>query len=146
MPSKFLPYWMTPAIAKAALVMLLTLFIVSSAVDLALVSVDVAPSSTVLNDVAIAVIATGVMLFYLFATHTEHIFLRAKERMNLAAELNHHLKRVLIEIRSAADLDDRAERFRLIDQSLEEADHILIELVPTVSGERPPRYSAMRRS
>jgi len=146
MPSKFLPYWMTPAITKAAVVMLLTLFIVSSAVDLALVSVDVAPSSTVLNDVAIAVIATGVMLFYLFATHTEHIFLRAKERMNLAAELNHHLKRVLIEIRSAADLDDRAERFRLIDQSLEEADHILIELVPTVNGERPPRYSAMRRS
>src|SRR5207245_1511391 len=91
MPSKFLPYWMTPAIVKAAGVMACILFIVSYAVDLTLLSFEVAPSSTVLNDIAIALIATGVMLFYLFSTHTQHVFLRAKERMNLTAELNHNL-------------------------------------------------------
>ena len=89
MPSTFLPYWMTPVIVKAASVMACMLFIVSYAVDLTLLSFEVAPSSTVLNDIAIALIATGVMLFYLFSTHTQHIFLRAKERMNLTAELNH---------------------------------------------------------
>jgi hypothetical protein len=145
MPSKLLPYWMTPAISRAAAVMLLTLFVVSCAVDLTLVGFDIAPASTVVNDIAIALIATGVMLFYLFTTHTEHIFLRAKERMNLTAELNHHLRRVLTDIRSAADLEDRAERFRQIDQSLDVADRILIELVPTVNGERAPRYSEIRK-
>jgi len=52
MPSKFWPYWMTPAIVKAAGVMACILFIVSYAVDLTLLSFEVAPSSTVLNDIA----------------------------------------------------------------------------------------------
>jgi len=140
MPSKFLPYWMTPAIVKAASVMACMLFIVSYAVDLTLLSFDVAPSSTVLNDIAIALIATGVMLFYLFSTQTQHIFLRAKERMNLTAVLNHNLRQVLVEFRCAAEVEDRGERLRMLDQAIEDVDRILIELVPTVSGENLPRY------
>ena len=139
MPSKFLPYWMTPEIVKAASVMACMLFIVSYAVDLTLLSF-VAPSSTVLNDIAIALIATGVMLFYLFSTQTQHIFLRAKERMNLTAVLNHNLRQVLVEFRCAAEVEDRGERLRMLDQAIEDVDRILIELVPTVSGENLPRY------
>jgi len=142
MPSKFLPYWMTPAIVKATSVMACMLFIVSYAVDLTLLSFKVAPSSTVLNDIAIALIATGVMLFYLFSTHTQHIFLRAKERMNLTAELNHNLRQVLVEFRSAAEVEDRGERLRILDQAIEDVDRILIELVPTVNAENLPRYDA----
>jgi uncharacterized membrane protein len=67
---------------KAAGVTACMLFVVSYAVDLTLARIDVTPSSTILNDIAIAMIATGVMLFYLFATHTQHIFLRAKERVS----------------------------------------------------------------
>ena len=93
MRGKFLPYWMTPEIMKAAAVMAAMLFVVSYLVDLTLMRLDVSPSSTILNDIAIATIATGVMLFYLFVTHTKNIFLRAKERMNLTAELNFHLSR-----------------------------------------------------
>ena len=142
MPSKFLPYWVTPAIVKAAGVMACVLFIVSYAVDLTLVNFDVAPSSTVLNDIAIAVIATGVMLFYLFSTQTQHIFLRAKERMNLTAELNHNLRQVLVEFRCAAEVDDHDERLRILDRAIEDVDRILIELVPTVNGENSPRYDS----
>ncbi len=140
MPSKLLPYWMTPAIVKAAGVMACMLFIVSYAVDLTLLSFEVAPSSTVLNDIAIALIATAVMLFYLFSTHTQHIFLRAKERMNLTAELNHNLRQVLVEFRCAAEVEDRGERLRILDQAIEDVDRILIELVPTVNAENLPRY------
>jgi len=139
MPTKSLPYWMTPAIMKAATVMACMLFIVSYAVDLTLLSFEVAPSSTVLNDIAIALIATGVMLFYLFSTHTQHIFLRAKERMNLTAELNHNLRQVLVEFRCAAEVEDRGERLRMLDQAIEDVDRILIELVPTVNAENLPR-------
>ena len=142
MPSKLLPYWMTPAIVKAAGVMACMLFIVSYAVDLTLLSFAVAPSSTVLNDIAIALIATAVMLFYLFSTHTQHIFLRAKERMNLTAELNHNLRQVLVEFRCAAEVEDRGERLRILDQAIEDVDRILIELVPTVNAEHLPRYDS----
>ena len=131
---------MTPAIVKAAGVMACILFIVSYAVDLTLLSFEVAPSSTVLNDIAIALIATGVMLFYLFSTHTQHVFLRAKERMNLTAELNHNLRQVLVEFRCAAEVEDRGERLRILDQAIEDVDRILIELVPTVNAENVPRY------
>jgi hypothetical protein len=144
MGTKFWPYWMTPAIVKAAVVSAVILFIVSYAVDLTLVSFDVSPASTVLNDMAISVIATSVMLFYLFSTHTEHIFLRAKERMNLTAELNHHLRRALIEFRSAAELEDREARLRMLDQAIDDVDHILIDLVPTVNGEDSPRYNSTK--
>jgi len=142
MPSKFLPYWMTPAIVKAASVMACMLFIVSYAVDLTLLSFEVAPSSTVLNDIAIALIATAVMLFYLFSTHTQHIFLRAKERMNLTAELNHNLRQVLVEFRCAAEVEDRGERLRILDQAIDDVDRILIELVPTVNAENLPRHDS----
>jgi hypothetical protein len=142
MPSKLLPYWMTPAIVKAAGVMACMLFIVSYAVDLTLLSFEVAPSSTVLNDIAIALIATAVMLFYLFSTQTQHIFLRAKERMNLTAELNHNLRQVLVEFRCAAEVEDRGERLRILDQAIEDVDRILIELVPTINAENLPRYDS----
>ena len=145
MPSNFLPYWMTPAIVKAASVMACMLFIVSYAVDLTLLSFEVAPSSTVLNDIAIALIATGIMLFYLFSTHTQHIFLRAKERMNLTAELNHNLRQVLVEFRCAAEVEDRGERLRILDQAIEDVDRILIELVPAVNAENLPRYDSIHK-
>ena len=146
MQSKFLPYWMTPTIFKAAVVMACMLFVVSYAVDIALLKLDVPPASTILNDIAIAMIATGIMLFYLFVTQTHQIFLRAKERMNLAAELNHHLRVVLTELRGAAELEDRDERLLRFDQAIESVDHILIDLVPTISGEQLPRYGARRPS
>lgn len=75
-------------------------------------------------------IATGVMLFYLFVTHTQNIFLRAKERMNRTAELNFHLSRALLEF------------LRMLDQATEYMDHVLIELVPTVSAEKSPRFNS----
>src|SRR5262249_18283559 len=113
--------------------------------DLTLVNLSVAPSATVINDIAIALIATSVMLFYLFSTRTEQIFLRAKERMNLTAELNYHLRRVMNEAPFAAELQNREDRLRILDGVNEEIDHILTELVPTVTAERPPRYTFTAR-
>ena len=146
MPSKFVPYWVTPAITKAAFITAGILFVVSYSVDLALVGLDVSPASTILNDIAISVIATGIVLYYLFTSYTQSIFLRAKERMNLTAELNHHLRRALTDFRSAAELDEREDRLRMLDQAMEEVDRILIELVPTVSGEIPPRCEPVRKT
>lgn len=143
MLDKFLPYWMSRGMLKAAAVMAGILFVISYAVDLAMAGFDVSPASTVFNDALIALIATGVMLFYLFSTRTEQIFLRAKERMNLTAELNHHLRHALTDMRNAAELPDRGERLHALDRAMEEVDHLLIELVPTVSADRSPRYSSI---
>ena len=69
--------------------------------------------------------------------------------MNLTAELNFHLSRALLEFRSAAEVEeveDRDERLRMLDQATEYMDHVLIELVPTVSAEKSPRFNSPKGS
>ena len=138
---KYLPYWMTRGMLRAGAVMAAILFIISYAVDVTLGALGVSPATTVLNDAAIALIAAAVLIFYLFSSRSEQIFLRARERMNLSAELNHHLRRVLTEMRSAAEVEVRDERLQTMDQAIEKADHVLMDLVPTVSAERAPRLA-----
>jgi hypothetical protein len=139
---KYLPYWITRGMFRAGTVMAVILFVISYIVDITLAGIGVLPSSTVLNDVAIALIAACVLMFYLFSSRAEQIFLRARERMHLTAELNHHMRRVFCEMRSAAEVDNRAERLQMMDHAIEHADHLLIELVPTVSAERAPRVAS----
>jgi hypothetical protein len=142
---KFLPFGMTRAMFSAAAVMTGILFIISYAVDVSLAQLGVSPAATLWNDAAIALIAAAVLIFYLFSSQTEQIFLRARERMNLTAELNHHLRLVLAEMRSAAEVENREERLQMMDQAIEQADHLLIDLVPTVSAERAPRLASLEQ-
>lgn len=142
---KFLPFGMTRAMLRAAAVMTGILFVISYAVDVSLAQLGVSPAATFWNDAAIALIAAAVLIFYLFSSQTEQIFLRARERMNLTAELNHHLRLVLAEMRSAAEVENREERLQMMDQAIEQADHLLIDLVPTVSAERAPRLASLEQ-
>lgn len=142
---KFLPYWMTGGMLRAGAVMTGILFLISYMVDVTLAAAGMSPAATVLNDAAIALIAASVLIFYLFSSRTEQIFLRARERMNLTAELNHHLRHVLSDMRGAAAVEDREERLRLMDEAIERADRVLIDLVPTVSAERPPRLASLEQ-
>jgi len=130
---------------RAGAVMAGILFLISYLVDVTLAAVGMSPAATVLNDMAIALIAASVLIFYLFTSRAEQIFLRARERMNLTAELNYHLRRIFSEMRCAAEVEDREERLGMMDQAVERADHLLIELVPTVSAEQPPRLASFEQ-
>src|SRR5258708_16652605 len=59
--------------------------------------------------------------------------------MNLTAELNFHLSPALLEFPSAAEVQDRDERLRMLDQATEYMDHALIELAPTLNAEKSPK-------
>ena len=119
------------------------LFLISYVVDVTLAAAGVSPAATVVNDMAIALMAASLLMFYLSSSRSEQIFLRARERMHLTAELNHHLRQVLSAMRAAADVEDRQERLRLMDQAMDRADHLLVDLVPTVSANRPPRLASI---
>jgi hypothetical protein len=139
MRSKFLPYWLTKETMKAGVITAGIVFVVSYAVDLSLLNLKISSAKTVLNDIAISVIATVIVVYYLSAIQSQQNFLRAKERMNLTIELNHHLRRAMVEFRKAAEIQDRLERLRMLDQVMDEVDHVLVDLVPTVSAESAPR-------
>jgi hypothetical protein len=140
---KYLPYWLTRGMLRDGAVMAGILFVISYIVDVTLLGFGLSPAATILNDMAIALIAGSLLIFYLFSTRSEQIFLRARERMNLTAELNHHMRCVLSEMRDAAEVEGREERLQIMDQAIEKADHLLIDLVPTVSAERAPRLTPL---
>jgi len=142
---KYLPYGVTRGMLRAGAVMTGILFVISYSVDVSLAELGVSPAATLWNDAAIALIAAAVLIFYLFSSRSEQIFLRARERMNLTAELNHHLRRVFAEMRSAAEVQVREERLEMMDQAIEQADRVLIDLVPTVSAERAPRLASLEQ-
>jgi len=145
-PSIFVPWWKNAAIWKAAAITAGVLFVVSYGVDIALAQRGVSPAATLLNDIVISIIATGIVVYYLTSIQSQQNYLRAKERMNLTAELNHHLRRAMVDFRSAAELEDPGERLRMLDQAMEEVDHLLIDLVPTVSAETGPRLGTQPSS
>lgn len=146
MTSNPVPWWRNPFVFKAAVITAGVIFVVSDAVDLALEKWRSSPAASLLNNAAIAVIATGIVVYYLTSIQSQQNYLRAKERMNLTAELNHHLRRTMIEFRSAAEVEDRLERLKLLDHAMEEVDHLLIDLVPTVGSESGPRLGGQKNS
>jgi hypothetical protein len=141
MPSMILPYWLTRETMKAGVITAGIVFVVSYTADTSLLNLKISTAKTILNDVVIAVIATVIVVYYLSAIQSQQNFLRAKERMNLTMELNHHLRRAMVEFRNAAEIQDRLERLRMLDQVIDEVDHVLVDLVPTVSAESAPRLN-----
>src|ERR1051326_5995099 len=96
---KLLPYWMTRGMLRAGAEMTGILFLISYLVDVTLAAAGVSPAATVVNDMAIALMAASLLMFYLSSSRSEHIFLPARERMHLTVELNHHLRQVLSAMR-----------------------------------------------
>jgi hypothetical protein len=144
MRKKILPYWLTQQTMKAAVITAGIVFLAAFSIGLSLANFRVSPATTILDDIAVALIASAVVVYYLFSIQMQQTYLRAKERMNLTAELNHHLRSAMVEFRNAAGIQDPAERLQMLDQVIEEVDHVLINLVPTVSGERGPRIDSFR--
>lgn len=78
-------------------------------------------------------------LFHMSSVRTNQIYLRAKERMILTAELNRHVRGALTSIRQAASQEDAAKRMQRVDEAIEQIDRVLLELVPTVGSADAPR-------
>jgi hypothetical protein len=139
-PNKILPHWLAFDRMKPALAVFLALFFASYVMDVILDRLGVSGASTILNDLAIGILGVLLLLFYLSASYENHNFARAKERMILVAELNHHVRNSLTVIGHAAMLEDKGERLRRIDEAMERIDVVLTDLVPTVGSATGPRY------
>jgi hypothetical protein len=137
---KLVPHWLTPERSKPALVTGLALFFISYFFDLVLYKLGVPAAATILNNVAIGLLGALILIFYLSTLHFEQNHLRARERMILVAELNHHVRNALTIIQYSASLEDREERVRRVGEAVERIDHVLMDLVPTAASAEGPRY------
>ena len=134
-----LPQWVLPEHFKAALVIGFVLCVSNYAMDVFLLWLRIPTAATVFNDLTVGVLGAGLALFYMSTVRTNQIYLRAKERMILTAELNHHVRSALTTIRQASSLEDASKRIQQVDEAIEQIDQVLMDLVPTVGSAEAPR-------
>jgi hypothetical protein len=135
-----LPQWLTPERFKPALITGLTLFFVSFLMDLVLSWFGVPAAATILNNVAIGLLGSLLLIFFLYSLNLEQNYKRGKERMTLVAELNHHVRNALVVIQYSSSLDDKEERTRRVGEAVDRIDRVLTDLVPSVASAKSPRY------
>jgi hypothetical protein len=142
MSRKFaLPNWMGSENLHPALWAGLFLFLASYVADFVLATLGKQGSSTSLNDAAIGLLGSLLLLFYLTTKNERQNLARAKERIALVAKLNHSIREALFEIGKSAMLEDREERLRVVDRAMNQVDNVLLELVPAVSSTGSPRLT-----
>ena len=140
------PEWFRPEYFKDALVIGFVLSIWSYGIDVLLFWLKIPKAATVFDDLAVGVLGAAVSLFYMSSVRTNQIYLRAKERMILTAELNSHVRSALTAIRDAASLEDSVKRIQKVDEAIEQIDTVLLDLVPTVGSADAPRSLSPRRN
>ncbi len=131
---------MRKKLASALLIGLL-LFAVSYALDLLLHWLGIPGSDTIINDLVVGAIggAIGAFAAYLWVRFEAEKQARARDKMILIVELNHHIRNAFQAISQAIVIADEQQRLRLIDTALERVDRVLTELVPTVGDVSTPR-------
>jgi len=86
--------------------------------------------ATIINNVAIGLLAGAALLAYEIKVSHDQEFKRAKERIALIAELNNNVRQSLTLIGLSAGLEQRDERLRLIDEAMARIDTDLTDLLP----------------
>jgi Asp-tRNA(Asn)/Glu-tRNA(Gln) amidotransferase A subunit family amidase len=142
MPSlKPLPHWLSFDRVKPALLTGIVLFMVSYVVDVVMDWLHRPTKAVFFNNLAVGIVGAVMLILCLSASYEAQVYARAKERMILIEELNHHIRQALMLIEESAMLENRAERIRRVDEAIAKVDVVLTELVPTVGSATAPRYS-----
>lgn len=117
--------------ALAAAATAVTVFIGSSAADVLLSYFSLNRAVTLLNDLAVGVLAGACVFFYGRAAKERENFERYKERIALMAHVDRHVRKSLTQIAESALTEDREERIQRIDDAVERFDEMVMKLSAT---------------
>jgi hypothetical protein len=95
--------------------------------------------ATIINNVAIGLLAGAALLAYEIKVSHDQEFKRAKERIALISELNNNVRQSLTLIGLSAGLEQRDERLRRIDEAMARIDTDLTDLLPHAAASSPVR-------
>jgi hypothetical protein len=125
---------------KAVVVVMVLLFFASHTADIFLYWRGIDVAHTFSNDILIAVLGGAALWFFLTLQAERQEMARARERILLTAELNHHIRNSVTVLANAVLLRDEAERLGAVDEAIQQIDRVLTELVPTANLDREPRF------
>jgi hypothetical protein len=130
--SKPLPRWLSFERMSPSLLSGLILFAASFLTDIILSWIGTPGQARFFNHLAIGIIGALLILFFLSASYENQVYARAKERMQLIAEMNYRIRGALNLIEQSATLDDRDERLRGVDEAVRRIDVVLTDFLPSV--------------
>lgn len=117
------------------------LFLLSFGIHFLLLKLRVPAAATVLDDLAIAVLGGLLFFFYISAISLNQEYRRAKERIILITELNHHIRDALTVIQCSGDIADEKDRAHCVEEAVQRIDWVLTDLVPTIGSAKNPRLN-----
>ncbi|OLC91077.1 MAG: hypothetical protein AUH86_21595 [Acidobacteria bacterium 13_1_40CM_4_58_4] len=115
------------------------LFLFSFGIHFLLLKLRVPAAATVLDDLAIAVLGALLFFLYVSAISLNQEYKRAKERIILITELNHHIRDALTVIQCSRGIADEKDRAHCVEEAVQRIDWVLTDLVPTIGSAKKPR-------
>jgi hypothetical protein len=143
---EWLSDWLTRERVRPALVTGGILFPFSVGIHFLLLKLGVPAAATILDDLAIAVLGGLLSFFYVSAISMNQEYKRAKERIILITELNHHIRNALTVIQCSGDIASETERILRVQEAIQRIDWVLTDLVPTIGSAKEPRFSSPKES
>jgi hypothetical protein len=134
--------WLTRERVTPAFVIAGALFLFSFGTHFLLLKLRVPAAATILDDLAIAVLGGLLFFFYVSAISLNQEYKRAKERIILIAELNHHIRDALIVIQCSGGIADENDRAHCVQEAVQRIDWVLTDLVPTIGSAKQPRLNS----
>jgi small neutral amino acid transporter SnatA (MarC family) len=125
---------------RAAAMAALVLFSITYVSDAVLYYLGIAVTETIVDDAAIAISGSTVLVFFLVQNNKNQIVARAKERAIIVAEVNHHVRNAMTPLALVMTSPDTGERLRILDMATDRVDHVLTDLLPTVGTASKPRF------
>ena len=139
MPMQRLTKWLNSDRTKGIGFVAVVLFLSSVICDQVMRWRGIIAAETFLNDIVVAATG-GFCVWFLLRLQAERESLaRARERLLLTAELNHHVRNAVTMMANSMLLRDPDERLRVMDEAVHRIDRVLTELVPTADADREPR-------
>ena len=92
-----------------------------------------------LDDIIGAALLGAIAFLWVTLVDEHHRRVRAEERQELTAEMNHHLRNALTVIKYAAYSENRVEPLRMTDEAVDRIEGTLRELLPSLPGESAPK-------
>ena len=96
-------------------------------------------ADVLIDDVLGAVLLGTIFFLWVTVVDEHHRRVRAEERRELTADMNHHIRNALTVIKYSAHSDNQAERVRMTDEAVERIENTLRELLPSYPDESSSR-------
>lgn len=116
--------------------------------DIHLARHGLARADILIDDVIGAVLLGTIFFLWVTVVDEHHRRVRAEERRELTADMNHHIRNALTVIKYSARSDNHGERVRMTDEAIDRIESTLHELLPSFPDESssPEEFNSRTRS